>query len=112
MKARQIAWLMPAALAISCGMIHPRPQPGMVAGVVRGAPHHPAPTPASPVVGRQITMLSHNGAIYTRTRTDVDGKFSFVVPPGKYTVWGGESPQEVEVRSGEISALDITAPER
>lgn len=37
-------------------------------------------------------MLSNNGAIYTRTRTDTEGKFSFVVPPRKYS-FGAANPR-------------------
>ena len=111
MKACFFLSLILATLIAACGII--QPTPGIVAGEVRGVTHYGATSLGPPIAGREITLLdSDTGNVAARTHTDAEGKFRFSVPPGKYSVWGGETAQYVIVNAGEITTLDITAPEK
>jgi hypothetical protein len=101
---------MLGVLAHGCSAI--QAQPGIVTGVVHGVKHYESSKLGPPVAAREITLIdSDTGSIQGRTTTDADGKFSISVPPGKYSVWGGERAEYVEVKAGKISSVDITAPE-
>ncbi len=104
-------YLLIAALMWGCGAL--QPQPGTVTGVVHGVKHYDSTRLGPVLAGREITLIdSDTGNITARAQTDSDGKFSFSVPPGKYSVWGGEHAEYVEVKAGETSTVDITAPEK
>jgi hypothetical protein len=104
-------WLLIVVFASACGAM--QPQPGVVTGVVHGVKHYDSPKVGPPVENREITLIdSDDGNIQSRTKTDADGKFSFSVPPGKYSVWGGERAEYVRVAAGTTTTVDITAPER
>jgi hypothetical protein len=100
-----------ALSAFACGMV--RPEPGTVAGVVRGVKHYDSTKLGPPLADREITLMdSDDGTIAARTRTDSEGKFTFTVQPGKYSIWGGEHAEYARVKSGETSTVEITAPEK
>lgn len=86
-------------------------QPGIVTGTVRGVKHYDSTKIGPPIAGREITLLdSDSGNIEARTTTDTNGRYSFTVQPGKYSVWGGEHADYVKV-AGSTSTVDILAPE-
>jgi hypothetical protein len=89
-----------------------QPDPGTVTGVVHGVKHYDSTKIGPVLANREVTLIdSGTGSVAAKTRTDQEGKFTFSVPPGKYSLWGGEHAEYVEVKSGETSTLDITAPE-
>ena len=111
MREARLAWTAIAAIAIGCGAI--QPQNGTVTGVVHGVKHYDSTRLGPPLEGREISLIdSDTGNIAARTQTDADGKFTFSVAPGKYSVWGGEHAEYVEVKGGQTSTVDITAPEK
>lgn len=110
MKMRRALIALMAVTVVACGAIEP--QAGTVVGVVHGVKHYDSTKLGPPLDGREITLMdSDTGSVAARTKTDADGKFSFSVQPGKYSVWGGEHAEYVEVKAGQTSTVDITAPE-
>lgn len=110
MKNVLYLWLTLGSIAVGCSVI--QPQQGIVTGVVRGVKHYESVRLGAPIAGRQITLMDPDtGNVQGRMKTDRDGRFSFSVPPGKYSVWGGEQAEYVEVKAGETTTVDITAPE-
>ena len=90
-----------------------QPQNGTVVGILHGVKHYDSTKLGPPLDGREITLLdSDTGSTVARTQTDADGKFSFSVQPGKYSVWGGEHAEYVEMKGGQTSTVDIAAPEK
>jgi len=111
MRRARLVWIAIAAIAIGCSAV--QPQNGTVIGIVHGVKHYDSTKLGPPLDGREITLLdSDSGSTIARTRTDAEGRFSFSVQPGKYSVWGGEHAEYVEVKAGETSTVDITAPEK
>ncbi len=111
MKSRSGLLLLIATLVGGCGAI--QPANGTVNGVVHGVKHYESTKLGPPLAGREITLIdSDTGNVQARAQTDSDGKFTFSVPPGKYSVWGGEHAEYVEVKAGDTSTVDITAPEK
>jgi hypothetical protein len=110
MKSQSYLWLLLAALACGCSALLIRP--GTVTGVVHGVNHYDSTKIGSPLANHEVALLdSDTGNVAAKTKTDSDGRFSFTVHPGKYSLWGGEDAQYVEVKSGQTSTMDITAPE-
>jgi hypothetical protein len=90
-----------------------QPEPGIVTGVVHGVKRYDSTRFGPPVADREITLLdSDDGTIAARTRTNAEGKFTFTVRPGKYSIWGGEHAEYVKVTAGKTSTVDISAPEK
>jgi Carboxypeptidase regulatory-like domain len=104
------AWLMIVTLASGCSVVGT--QPGIVTGTVHGVKRYDSTKIGPPLAGHEVTLLdSDSGNIQARTKTDANGRFSFTVQPGKYSVWGGEHAEYVKVTAGSTSTLDILAPE-
>ena len=109
---RKVLYLWLALGSIACGCSAIQPQPGIITGVVHGVKHYESVKLGPPIAGREITLIdADTGNVQGRMKTDADGKFSFAVPPGRYSVWGGEHAEYVEVKAGQTSTVDITAPE-
>lgn len=109
-NAPRSLWMFVALMLCGCGAM--QQAPGTVTGVVHGVKHYDSTKIGPPLANHEITLLdSDAGTIAARVTTDADGKFSTTVPPGKYSIWGGEEAQYVKVRSGQTSVVDITAPE-
>jgi hypothetical protein len=102
--------LVSAILVFGCSVAET--QPGIVTGTVRGVKHYDSTKIGPPLVGREITLLdSDTGNVQARTTTDANGKYSFSVQPGKYSVWGGEHAEYIKVTAGSTNTIDILAPE-
>ncbi|MGO9603953.1 MAG: carboxypeptidase-like regulatory domain-containing protein [Candidatus Binataceae bacterium] len=111
MKLRPYAMFLLVAIVSGCGAM--QPAPGTVTGTVHGVKHYDSTHIGPPLADREITLIdSDTGNIAARTKTDANGKFNFSVQPGKYSVWGGEHAEYVEVKAGQESTVDITAPEK
>jgi len=83
-------WLALASIAWGCSEL--QPQPGVVTGVVHGVKHYESVKLGPPIAGHEVTLMdSDTGSVVGRMRTDADGKFSFSVPPGKYSVWAASA---------------------
>jgi hypothetical protein len=103
-------WIFVALMLCGCGTI--QQAPGTVTGVVHGVKHYDSTKIGPPLANHGIILNdSDDGTIAARVRTDADGKFTITVPPGKYSIWGGEEARYVKIRSGQTSVVDIIAPE-
>jgi hypothetical protein len=102
--------LLLAVAVFACGAV--QPATGTVTGVVRGVKHYESTKLGPPLADHEVTLLdSDAGTTVARMKTDADGKFSFTVPPGKYSLWGGEEAQYVKVRPGATTVVEVRAPE-
>jgi hypothetical protein len=73
----------------ACGAL--QPASGTISGVAHGAKHWNSPDTGPPIAGRQITLLNaDDGSIVKSVSTDAQGRFTFTVAPGDYSIWGGE----------------------
>jgi hypothetical protein len=100
-----------AFCAIACAIVQPKP--GTVTGVVHGVKHYDATHLGPPLANREVTLInSYTGDIAARTKTDSEGRFSFTVQPGTYSLWGGERAEYVDVKAGQTSTVELTAPEK
>ena len=103
-------WLFWAVAVFGCGAV--QEAPGTVTGVVRGVKHYESTKLGPPLANHEVTLLdSDAGTTTARVKTDADGKFSFTIPPGKYSLWGGEEAQYLKVKSGETVTVELRAPE-
>jgi Carboxypeptidase regulatory-like domain len=95
----------------ACGAL--QPASGTISGVAHGAKHWNSPDTGPPIAGRQITLLNaDDGSIVKSVSTDAQGRFTFTVAPGDYSIWGGERADPIHVESGKTTTAEITVPEK
>ena len=117
--SRRVLWATVLVALISATACAGAPEAGLeVFGVALAGPVCPVetnpPDPACaprPVVGATVLAVSDSGQEF-ESRTDGDGRFSFLLPPDKYEIiaqpveglMGSPTPVETEVRS---EAIDL-----
>jgi hypothetical protein len=106
-----IAAAVLTVLFFGCSSLAPSP-PGTITGVAHGAKHWNSPDTGPPMAGRELTLINaDDGKIVKRVKTDSDGRFTFSVSPGNYSIWGGERADVIHVDSGQTVTTKITVPE-
>ncbi len=114
-SSRRLASLIGIAAAAGialagCAMLEPAP-PGMINGVIYEVDESHNPKPGVPVGARRISLFdSETGDIVSATTSGADGRFSLSVPPGKYSLWGGEKGEYVRVDSGKAVDVKLAVP--
>ena len=100
-----------AVILAACGAL--QPASGTISGVAHGAKHWNSPDTGPPIAGREITLINAgDGNIVKRVSTDAQGRFTFTVAPGDYSIWGGERADPIHVESGQTTTAEITVPEK